>query len=131
MYRTTLTLFALTTLVLCSPSCRRRPTVRQNASMTLRIENGMVLIPGGEFVMGTDRGFKYEGPARKVTLSPYWIDQHEVTESESSKFVDATGRKTDAEKRRCSGVSGTKPGERKTWNRASWRHPDGPGPGPN
>ena len=39
---------------------------------------GMVLLPGGEFLMGTDDGVGYpqdgEGPVRRVSLRPFWID---------------------------------------------------------
>ena len=39
----------------------------------------MVYLPGGEFVMGNDRGNPDEAPAHKVKLSPFLIDTREVT----------------------------------------------------
>ncbi len=39
----------------------------------------MVLVPGGVFTMGNDDGPAAESPAHKVSLSTYYIDQHEVT----------------------------------------------------
>jgi eukaryotic-like serine/threonine-protein kinase len=43
--------------------------------------DGMVYIPGGTFMMGTDDedAMPNQGPAHPVTLSPYCIDQTEVT----------------------------------------------------
>jgi formylglycine-generating enzyme required for sulfatase activity len=76
--------------------------------------------------MGTDKGFEYEGPAHKVTISPFWIDEHEVTIEDFAKFIEATGHKTDSEKLGWSGVFDVKTGEWKKVDGADWRHPDGP-----
>src|SRR6185295_6220597 len=41
---------------------------------------GMVLIPGGEFVMGTDdaKTMANEHPAHKVKVDGFWMDEHDV-----------------------------------------------------
>jgi formylglycine-generating enzyme required for sulfatase activity len=39
----------------------------------------MVSLPGGKFIMGTDRGSPDEAPPHKVKLSPFLIDTFEVT----------------------------------------------------
>ncbi len=39
----------------------------------------MILIPGDVFVQGRDDGKPEERPAHRVQMSPYYIDQHEVT----------------------------------------------------
>ncbi len=57
----------------------------------------MVLVPGGTFLMGRDNGPAVERPAHRVTLSPYFIDQHEVTVRQYRWFLQATGRKLPAE----------------------------------
>jgi sulfatase modifying factor 1 len=61
----------------------------------------MVLLPGGEFKMGTDdqEGFPNdgEGPVRPVTLRPFYIDPYAVTNAQFAEFVRATGYKTEAE----------------------------------
>lgn len=61
----------------------------------------MVRLPGGSFLMGTDtaEGFPAdgEGPVRAVTLTPFWIDRFPVTNAAFSKFIDATGYRTEAE----------------------------------
>jgi formylglycine-generating enzyme len=61
---------------------------------------GMVHIPGGEFTMGTDDklGWPDEKPAHRVLVDPFWMDEHEVTNAEFRKFVDATGYQTTAER---------------------------------
>jgi len=58
----------------------------------------MVLIEGGEFLMGSDSGYEDEGPAHKVSIVDFWIDRHEVTNDQFSRFVKATGYVTQAEK---------------------------------
>jgi formylglycine-generating enzyme required for sulfatase activity len=56
------------------------------------IPEGMILIPAGEFVMGTESEFKNEKPRREVFLDAYYIDKNEVTNADYKEFVDATGR---------------------------------------
>lgn len=53
----------------------------------------MVLIPEGEFVMGTDDRLKDEKPEHVVYLNAFFIDRFEVTNEGYRKFVDATGHK--------------------------------------
>jgi formylglycine-generating enzyme required for sulfatase activity len=40
----------------------------------------MIYLPGGEFVMGTDRGNPDEAPAHKVKVSAFLMDKFEVTQ---------------------------------------------------
>ena len=49
----------------------------------------MVLIPKGEFVMGSDRGEDDEKPAHVLVLPDFYIDKYEVTNSLYKKCVDA------------------------------------------
>ena len=56
----------------------------------------MVLIPAGEFIMGTDSRLPDEGPEHKVTLKAYWIDVYEVDNEQYKAFIDATGRRSPA-----------------------------------
>jgi formylglycine-generating enzyme required for sulfatase activity len=48
---------------------------------------GMVLVPAGEFTMGEDGRNADEGPAHKVKLGAYYLDQNEVTNAEFARFV--------------------------------------------
>ena len=58
---------------------------------------GMVWIAGGTFTMGDEREWPEERPAHQVTVSGFWIDRHEVTNAQFSRFVAATGYRTMAE----------------------------------
>ena len=49
----------------------------------------MVLIPAGEFIMGSDE-FEPEMPRRKVFLPDYYIDKYPVTNADYKKYMDET-----------------------------------------
>jgi formylglycine-generating enzyme required for sulfatase activity len=55
--------------------------------------NPMVLVPAGDFPMGTNERFSDEGPQHTVHLDAYYIDKYEVTNLQYEKFIDATHRK--------------------------------------
>jgi formylglycine-generating enzyme len=59
----------------------------------------MVWIPGGTFLMGTNdkESFPNERPAHFVQIQGFWMDEHDVTNAEFSRFVEATGYVTTAE----------------------------------
>jgi len=54
--------------------------------------DGMVYVPSGEFVMGSDEGNFDERPAHRVRLSAYFIDRTEVTIEAFNAYVRATDR---------------------------------------
>jgi formylglycine-generating enzyme required for sulfatase activity len=87
----------------------------------------MVPLPGGTFRMGTDEGFPYEGPAHQVTVKPFSIEAREVTVGQFARFVRATGYRTEAEKYGWSGVFDVKAAQWTKVDKATWRHPEGPG----
>jgi formylglycine-generating enzyme required for sulfatase activity len=60
---------------------------------------GMIRIPGGTFLMGSDKHYPEEAPAHKVSVGAFAIDRHAVTNREFEAFVDATGHVTSAERR--------------------------------
>ncbi|GGC77868.1 hypothetical protein GCM10007216_05490 [Thalassobacillus devorans] len=66
-----------------------------------KFRDKMVLLPGGDFLMGTEDedGFPWdgEGPVRKVTVDPFYMDSHTVTNAEFQQFTEETGYKTEAE----------------------------------
>lgn len=57
------------------------------------VPNGMVLIPGGESVMGKNLPNADFSPAHTVLIDSFYIDIHEVTNREYKTFCDATGYK--------------------------------------
>ncbi|XP_068058450.1 formylglycine-generating enzyme isoform X3 [Anomalospiza imberbis] len=104
----------------------------------------MVLIPGGVFTMGTHEPEIQqdgEGPARRVRLGSFHMDQYEVSNQDFESFVSATGYVTEAEKFGDSFVFEGMLSEAvkadihqavaaAPWwlpvKGASWRHPEGP-----
>ena len=81
-----------------------------------------------------------EGPVRRVTLRPFWIDRAAVSNAQFATFAKSTGYVTDAERYGWSFVfdgllipslrGGQRIVDAPWWVRvdgASWRHPDGPG----
>ena len=61
---------------------------------------GMVFIPGGEFLMGSESRLARfnEKPAHKVKVDGFWMDQTDVTNAQFAAFVKATGYVTTAER---------------------------------
>lgn len=51
----------------------------------------MILVAGGEFIMGRDKGRENERPEHRVTLKPFYIDRYPVTQSDYHHFVRETG----------------------------------------
>lgn len=87
----------------CAPSAERgvgvvEPTVEQTHNGSA---DGMVALPGGRFLMGTDfrEGFPAdgEGPIRPVVVSPFSIDITPVTNDQFAQFIRETGYQTEAE----------------------------------
>lgn len=55
---------------------------------------GMVYVPGGTFMMGSDKGVdEAERPAHEVKVDSFFIDINEVTNEEYDKFVKATSHR--------------------------------------
>lgn len=51
----------------------------------------MILIPEGEFLMGSDDRLRDEKPAHIVYIDAFYIDKFEVTNEEYKAFIDSTG----------------------------------------
>lgn len=62
-------------------------------------KSNMVLIPAGAYMMGYNGKLARadEQPVHPVEVSSFWMDEHEVTNSQYQTFVDATGYRTLAE----------------------------------
>jgi formylglycine-generating enzyme required for sulfatase activity len=113
-------------------------------------DKDMVWIQGGTFLMGSDSHYPEEGPTHVATVKGFWIDKCSVTNERFSRFVDATGYVTVAERPpkaeeypgakpellHPASVVFTKPVHRvdlrnhyNWWTYvpgADWRHPEGP-----
>ena len=91
-----------------SHSCMTAPQrfVADTSAATISFNNdtshaGMVYIAGGSFEMGGDneQADADEYPKHRVQVSPFYIDETEVTNAAFQKFVDATGYITTAERK--------------------------------
>ena len=51
----------------------------------------MVLVPAGDFTMGTNEGAAHEKPEHKVFLDAYYMDAYEVTVEQYARFLEKTG----------------------------------------
>lgn len=96
---------------------------------------GMVELPGGTFVQGSEQGYADERPLRARRVEPFWIDRTEVTNAQFLAFVQATGYVTVAEREGGAAVFHTPTeaelsAERYAFWRyqpgANFRHPEGP-----
>ncbi len=87
----------------------------------------MVYVAGGTFRMGSDlAGDPDQRPAHEVTVSSFWMDEHEVTNRQFARFVAQAGCITTAEQRGWSYVFDPAREEWVECRDADWRHPDGP-----
>ncbi|MFN2239998.1 MAG: formylglycine-generating enzyme family protein [Thermoanaerobaculia bacterium] len=91
------------------------------------LSDEMVAIPGGTYRIGDESSHaRGDAPLREVTLAPFLIDRHEVTNRQFAAFVEATGHVTTAERE---GGGWVYRGGERDWSRvagADWRHPLGP-----
>jgi formylglycine-generating enzyme required for sulfatase activity len=84
----------------------------------------MLLIPAGEFQMGSANGDSDEKPAHRVALDAFYLDKYEATNRLFQKFVQDTGYQTTAEREGKAPVYG----QDSTWTEvigANWRKPEG------
>jgi formylglycine-generating enzyme required for sulfatase activity len=53
------------------------------------IEEDMVFVPAGSFIMGSDDGDEDERPTRQINVPDFWIDRTEVTNAQFATCVAA------------------------------------------
>jgi len=77
-------------LWLCVAGCGKQtaPPPSEQANQPASV----VLVPAGEFTMGSQESYPTERPPRKVYLDAFYVDKYEVTNAEYQAFVKATGR---------------------------------------
>jgi sulfatase modifying factor 1 len=61
-------------------------------------QDNMVFIPGGKFLMGSDKFYPEEKPVHEVAVDGFWMDKFAVTNREFSDFISATNYTTVAER---------------------------------
>jgi sulfatase modifying factor 1 len=88
--------------IMASPNAAAsNPDKPSGGQVTRKAPPAMVWIRGGTFLMGTNdkESFPNERPAHLVQVQGFWMDEHDVTNAEFSKFVEATGYVTTAERK--------------------------------
>lgn len=77
-------------------------TVIKEKPDALKVPDGMVWIPGGEFEQGAvsqdKMAMDHEKPSHKVAVDGFFMDITEVTNAQFAQFINATGYKTIAER---------------------------------
>jgi formylglycine-generating enzyme required for sulfatase activity len=93
--------FSVALMLLIGSSCEHKTDKASLEEHATEKIDGMVWIPGGTFMMGTDEtdAYDHERPAHQVKVSGFWMDETEVTNEQFEKFVQATGYKTVAERK--------------------------------
>jgi formylglycine-generating enzyme required for sulfatase activity len=95
----TLFTFLLFTLLISSCTDSKKPKKSQNPVAP----EGMVWIPGGTFMQGAvpedNMAMSHEKPQHAVQIDGFFMDITEVTNAQFSKFVEATGYVTNAERK--------------------------------
>jgi formylglycine-generating enzyme required for sulfatase activity len=61
-----------------------------NPPLAKQDERSMVLVPAGEFVMGSSTGDADERPVRRVYLGAYFMDKDQLVVGQYAKFLEAT-----------------------------------------
>lgn len=72
-------------------------TTKASRSLTGAATDDMTWLPGGTFVMGSERFYPEEAPRRRVAVDGFWIDTVPVTNRQFAAFIDATGYTTVAQ----------------------------------
>ena len=67
-------------------------------ALTIVNRESMVWIPGGDFIMGSNRFYREERPSRRTSVGGFWIDPRPVTNADFAAFVRATGYLTTSER---------------------------------
>jgi len=73
------------------PNRIRQMTLNNDPLLADYLDNQMVLIPAGDFLMGSDTARHDEKPAHLVYLDAYELDRFEVTNIQYQRFLIETG----------------------------------------
>src|SRR5690606_39025494 len=86
-----ISVFSTVLLSGCGSSSGELVGVKRAHLKTSRTPHGMVLIPGGTFIMGQsdeDITFSQVAQNRQVTISSFYMDETEISNSEYRQFVN-------------------------------------------
>lgn len=98
------TLVCMICLLLIQPACKVDQSQKSAVVVSEVDQKEIILIPAGEFIMGTDKTdpentqqrigtikplYLDQQPQRRVNLEAFYIDRYEVTNKEYKRFVEA------------------------------------------
>ena len=117
----------LTNSSLANSDTANNITIIQDQITEKLVAPKMVLIPKGEFTMGSPRDeqgrYEDEGPQHTVTFNnPFLLAQTPTTVAQFRAFVSATGYQTDAEKKQSTSWRNPASGEWEDSATMNWRH---------
>ena len=69
---------------------QRHKVNHRTPSLPQHLDQSMVLVPGGEFMMGSWTGDADERPVRRVYLEDFFMDKDQLTVGQYAKFLEAT-----------------------------------------
>lgn len=92
----------------------------------VQIPDGMVYVPGGRTLIGSDSGEPHERPVFEADVSAFFLDVHPVTVAQFRAFVDEQKYATQAEQFGNAAVFEVRAAQWRLVNGASWRYPLGP-----
>jgi len=119
---------SLAIIIACGNSPTKDDTLENVSEKQTPSLDDMVLIPAGEFIMGSSEGEGAfdEHPQHTVYIDSFYIDKYEVTNMQFQEFVNATGYVTDAERKGWGDVWNPRyPGFiMEHWPHMDWQHPD-------
>jgi formylglycine-generating enzyme required for sulfatase activity len=84
-------LIALFLTLLCL-GCAAGPSLAPDSAARGDVPDGLLLIHGGKFLMGSTDGDFDEKPAHEVAVKSFYMDVHEVTNAQYKVFAEATSR---------------------------------------
>jgi formylglycine-generating enzyme required for sulfatase activity len=68
------------------------PDTKRSLAFSKTDDSGMVRIPAGPFLLGTNERLPDEGPMHTVYVPEFFMDQYEVTNTQYKQFVRAVNR---------------------------------------
>ncbi|CAN5591940.1 formylglycine-generating enzyme family protein [soil metagenome] len=92
----------------------------------VEIPDGMIYVPGGRTLIGSETGEPHERPVFEASVSAFFLDAHPVTVAQYRVFVEADAYVTEAERIGNGAVLDFGNARWRLVDGASWRHPLGP-----
>lgn len=83
----------------------------------------MVVMPTGNYIMGSNNGAKNESPTHQVSIGyGFAVSENEISVKEFTQFIKDTNYKTDAQINNSSKIFDNRTGRLKNKNHINWRH---------